>query len=45
LPTRVVALDPKSVPTQWDAVPQGNHQENTDMVNQMFRTHIYSKTN
>jgi hypothetical protein len=26
------------VPTQWDGVPQDNHQENTDNINQMFRT-------
>lgn len=38
MPTRIVAVDPNSVPTQWDAVHQDNHQENTDNVNQMFRT-------
>jgi len=38
LPTRVVAVDPISVPTQWDAVPPRQSQENTDVVNQMFRT-------
>ena len=31
-------LDPNSMHIQWDAVLQEKHQENTDMVKQMFVT-------